>query len=716
MEVLVFDAPLLRLGHYRSVPKTMSPGVLDLVDTLTWQRGAHRVRVTGGWEHLSLTSAQAIQEGPVVTLYGPTDLLATPALRPLYDALPPSLRSSEGPAPTFDEILQLPVRSVTMGVGDPSQPGPYNRDAVSHPDVLRLAVDHAWTVRPRVTLQYGLRYAYRSNIYNQDLERPAYLAPLLGGDLDPPHRGRHVLDPTLGLAWAPGAGGRTVVRLGAGLYHDEIDFFTPFLERGPLGPSGNGRVVVDGSVAGISFLSGPTAFRGVDLLPLLPGIRSALASRLGDGSDPSVRGIEVVKQGDLIFDPGHSTPRALHAVAGVQRQLRPGLSLSVDLVLRRVDGLGGFTGAYGLDRNRFNRPRVTGTDPATGAVSFVRDPVIPLCSAAQARALDPRDQCSTGSIVVYGSGGTSLYRGLHVKLDKRMSSRLQLTASYALAGQTGFAEFLRYDDPASGYGNVSGQRRHRLTVSGVWQIPEHGGPSRLARALFNSWTFAFISETDSAPPLNTLLVGLDLDGDGISRTLLPGTTYNSLGRGLSEAELRELVDRYNADVEARTRRVTGANGSVTVDPAAHAVQPGDQPHRAAGPLRERRLLRHPGRPPDPPRRDREGRAPGPHRRGLQPLQRGQPDRLQRRAEPAQLRAADGARGPGVRLRRPPRVPGRGPCGVLGCASIPPRPLPRSRWRRWARSSPPRPRGPSRRSRNTSSSCGAAAWTCPSTTS
>ena len=68
-------------------------------------------------------------------------------------------------------------------------------------------------------------------------------------------------------------------------------------------------------------------------------------------------------------------------------------------------------------------------------------------------------------------------------------------------------------------------------MSGVWQIPEHGGPSRLARALFNSWTLAFISQTDSAPPLNTLLVGLDLDGDGISRTLLPGTTYNSLGRG-----------------------------------------------------------------------------------------------------------------------------------------------------------------------------------------
>ena len=110
---------------------------------------------------------------------------------------------------------------------------------------------------------------------------------------------------------------------------------------------------------------------------------------------------------------------------------------------------------------------------------------------------------------------------------------------------------------------MAGQRRHRLTVSGM-SGPGVCGRSRLVRGLFNTWTVAFISQIDSAPPLNTLLVGLDLDGDGISRTLLPGTTYNSLGRGLSEGELRELVARYNADVEARTRRVTEPRGTVTL--------------------------------------------------------------------------------------------------------------------------------------------------------
>ena len=272
----------------------------------------------------------------------------------------------------------------------------------------------------------------------------------------------------------------------------------------------------------------------------------------------------MAKQASTLFAPDHEAPYALHVTAGFQRELLKNLVLSADVVVRRYDHIGGFSGQFGSDRNRFNRPRVTGVDPETGAVSFVRDPVIPLCDAAQTRALDPRVQCSTGPLFVYESGATSFYRGLHLRLDKRLSSGLQFTASYALAKNTGFVEFYRYADAGSGYGNLAGQRRHRLTVSGSWQVPAYTGSSGLARALTSGWTLALISQTDSSPPLNTLLVGLDHDGDGISRSLLPGTTANALGQGLSVAELRELVAAYNADVEARTRRVTGPDGAERV--------------------------------------------------------------------------------------------------------------------------------------------------------
>lgn len=81
----------------------------------------------------------------------------------------------------------------------------------------------------------------------------------------------------------------------------------------------------------------------------------------------------------------------------------------------------------------------------------------------------------------------------------------------------------------------------------------------------NNWSVAIISETDSAPPLDTILAGLDLDGDGFDRTLLPGTTqHNTLGRELSESGLRKLVNQYNSSVEARTRRVTNPDNTVSV--------------------------------------------------------------------------------------------------------------------------------------------------------
>jgi hypothetical protein len=374
-----------------------------------------------------------------------------------------------------------------------------------------------------------------------------------------------VFDPSAGLAWNVGNKNKTVIRGGGGIYHDKIYFFVPLLERGALGPSGNQRVTVDGSVAGLSFLSTPTTFRGEDLLPILPGIRSTLSSKVGDGTDPSVSTVEVIKQADQLFDPNHTTGYAIHVNAGIQQELTPSLTLTADYVMRHYLHLGGFQGVFFVDRNRFNRPLVTGVDPNSGVVSFVRNPVIPVCTPAQAGpALNPQDQCSTGAITVFSGGASYRYQALQVKLDKRFSSRLQLTASYALAKNTGFVAVTQYQDNRLDYGNV-GTPLHTLTVSGVYDVPEFGGESRLLRGLLNTWTVSFIAEVDSSPPLDTMLTGLDLDGDGISTTLLPGIdSHNLLGEGLSQSELRALVAQYNAGVDARTRTIANSEGTQTV--------------------------------------------------------------------------------------------------------------------------------------------------------
>ena len=560
-EILPFDDPAFHIGNRPAAPLAIFPTTNQLLEVLTWQHNGHLLRLGGDWEHVSLHGYRGIYEPAQITLWGPTNLLQFPSL---YNALPASLRDSTALPPTLEDILQLPLRSFITGIGNTSFPGPYHSDSTSHSNLWRFHGQDSWSVRRSLTLTFGASYAYQTNIYNQDLKRPAYLAPIFGGDLRPPHRGVSVIDPSAGLAWNIRNKGKTVIRGGGGIYHDKIDFFIPLLERGALGPSGNERVPVEGSVVGLSFLSTPTAFRGQDLLPLLPAIRSALASKMGNGTDPTVSTVQVIKQADQLFGPNHTTPYAIHGNVGIQRELTPSLSLTADYVMRRYVHMGGFQGVFSVDQNRFNRPRVTGVDPNTGVVSFVRDPVIPLCTPAQAAALNPEDQCSTGAITVYGGNANYRYQALQVKLDKRFSARFQFTASYALAKNTGFVAVTQYNNPALDYGNV-GTPRHTLIFSGVYDIPDVHAQSRILHGLLNGWTVSFISEIDSAPPLDTMLSGLDFDGDGISTSLLPGINrHNLLGQGLSDSKLRASVAQYNATVEARTKTIINPNGTQTV--------------------------------------------------------------------------------------------------------------------------------------------------------
>ena len=560
-EILSFDDPAFHIGNRPAVPLAISPTTNQLLDELTRQQNGHLLHFGGDWEHVSLHGYREIYEPAQITLWGPTNLLQSPSL---YDALPVSLKDASAPPPTLEDILQLPLRSFITGIGNASFPGPYHSDSASHSNLWRFHAQDSWSVRRGLSVTFGAAYSYQTNIYNQDLRRPGYLAPIFGVDLRPPHRGASAIDPSVGLAWSVQNKAKTVVRVGGGIYHDRISFFVPFLERGALGPSGNERIPVDGSVVGLSFLSTPTAFRGQDLLPILPTTRSGLASKLGNGTDPTVSTVQVIKQADQLFGPDHTTAYAIHVNAGIQQELTPSLTLSADYVMRRYVHMGGFQGVSSVDRNQFNRPRVTGVDPSTGVVSFVRDPVIPLCTPAQAAALNPQDQCSTGAITVYGGDANYRYQALQVKLDKRFSSRVQFTGSYAIAKNTGFVAVTQYNNPALDYGNV-GTPRHTLTVSCVYEIPDAPGKSHILHGLLNAWTVAFISETDSAPPLDTTLSGLDLDGDGISTTILPGINgHNLLGQGLSESRLRALVARYNAWVEARTRITTNPDGTQSV--------------------------------------------------------------------------------------------------------------------------------------------------------
>jgi len=94
---------------------------------------------------------------------------------------------------------------------------------------LGLYAEDAWHILAKLTINYGLRYdttfgLFRAEGVNQD-HNPAFLTlqslgiPLAAGI---PHDYRHAFAPRLGIAYAPGRSGNTVIRAGIGMYYNDL--------------------------------------------------------------------------------------------------------------------------------------------------------------------------------------------------------------------------------------------------------------------------------------------------------------------------------------------------------------------------------------------------------------------------------------------------------------------------------------------------------------
>ncbi len=539
-----------RIGNNTNAPQNRVLRTYQLTDTLSWHKSSHRLRFGGEWERFHGQGSWAFASPAILTLWDPISVLQQN--RTLYDLLPDSLKLNStgtgplapGRLPTFAEIIQLPLRTFSMGVGDPGQPPNFRREDASRNDRYRFFAQDSWRVAKGFTFSYGASYTYENRLLNHDLDRPALLSPLLNGNLSGPRRDKNNFAPSSGFAWDVGNNGKTVIRGGVGIYHDSNFFWTRLQERALTGPAGNGRAALTGDLVGLSFNNVPTSYLAANLLPTLPAIIDDLTRRLGNGQDLSVRGIQLFKQGDRIFDPDTTIGYAANVTIGVQHQLAHNLVAQADYVMRRSIHFGGLHDTFLYDRNRFERPRVTGVDPTTGVVSFVRNPVIPRCSSTP-EALNPLALCSTGAIRLSESSANFRYTGLHLKVEKRFSNRYFFTGSYALSKFTGFNEIINYDNFFEADGYQGGDRRHKFTFSGSYEFPIYKGSSRLLRGLLNSWKAGLISQTHSKPPLNLVIGNADPDGDGLNTLILPGAKWNSYGRAIDASKLRELVATYN---------------------------------------------------------------------------------------------------------------------------------------------------------------------------
>ena len=495
-----------------------------LNDVVSWQKGLHQIRFGGDWETTRGGRTDLGDQPVTMTLFSPKNV------RDFNTQQPPDSRI---PLPatflTLPDILQLPLQNFTVGIGDPFVPQAGFGNARVSP-LVHLFYEDTLHLRPGFVVNYGLGWTYDAPL-NYDLHKPAYLATVLGSsDLSPTRKNWKLFSPSFGFAWNLRNDGKTVIRGGVGVYYD---FQTAFPiaddERVSLGPRGVGRGLyfsggignpltdVPGVPQGTLLdFDNPTLFTGATLLQVLPTIRADLAQSRGDPNnrDFSVTNIEADKQGSVDASNLPNTS-ATHVSLGVQREIVRDLVVSADFVVRQFNHI---SPPDLIDANHF---------------SSARGPVLPICSETQQS--NPKALCSLGPITVTSGIGSARYEGLLVRAEKRFSNGLQFLASYAYSSNVGdnFGNGFDNDHPLENKGPLDRDFRHILSFSGLAQLPKgfHVG-------LFVSYI--------SRPPFSAYLGGLDLNGDGTTDDLLPGTRVDQFNRGFGKKDLQRLVDEFNS--------------------------------------------------------------------------------------------------------------------------------------------------------------------------
>ncbi len=208
-------------------------------------------------------------------------------------------------------------------------------------------IGDTWKIRPNLTMIYGLRYVRDTGRTDSDL--PGFpqldaLIPGTGGKVNQPNLN---FAPQIGFAWDPKGNGKTVFRIGSGLFYENVIYNNVLFDRPLRLPSG-------------AFLASPLVCNAGSALPAsVPGgtltIPSALCSEtIGQAAagiaafqsqfqalnpfslttpNPNYLVTQLNKGVNLplgLFAPDYKTPRSLQMNAGFQHELRPGMVLTVD--------------------------------------------------------------------------------------------------------------------------------------------------------------------------------------------------------------------------------------------------------------------------------------------------------------------------------------------------------------------------------------------------
>ena len=397
--------PSIQDGASFRVPQGTKQRRLQLSDTFSTIRGNHTLNFGGEIQRVDADfDLRVFQAGRIE----------------LIEDFPDFDRNGDGKVDDNDLLFAVTIRS-----GKPTEPL-----LIPNADSTYLAgfVQDDWRVRPRLTLNVGLRYELDTDVKN--ISRTSQLNPIILPFLHG-KRGRDTnnFGPRVGFNYSA-PDGRTSIHGGYGIYYDRITLEIQSLERGL-----DGRALpIEVKAGNLFFIPPQFLFDPVNgtFPPGAPTLANPFTGFVLTGAGAA---------GINIIDNTMQNPMVQQMNVGIQREFGRNYVL-------RADYLHNFGTHFIIGRTigTVINPVVGGPDSVTNLESSVK----------------------------------TKYDGLLLSVEKRFANRYQFRASYTLSKAFNFAN----DDqiPFSNgplnpgnlnleYGPTPNDQRHRFTFSGVWDLP-----------------------------------------------------------------------------------------------------------------------------------------------------------------------------------------------------------------------------------------------------
>jgi carboxypeptidase family protein len=351
-----------------------------------------------------------------------------------------------------------------------------------------------WRVRNDLTLNLGLRYDLGLIAQPPTLNPSASLAAA-GIFTNTIHNDHANFGPRIGVAWTPVR--NLVVRTGYGIFYGR----TPAITVGTAF-SNNALNVQTLTFTGAGIPTYPNTQCGAPV-----ATPSCAAPSGGTAGVPSI----------YVFQPNYHQPDVQQANLSLEYQIRPTMSVQVSYLWVKGTHL---TRTLDVNLQGPETPLVIGLAGSTQ--TFTVDQIT-----------QPRPISGFARIAEFQSSANSVYNGLTVQINKRISHNYQFLASYTFGkviddnpDATSVVPFSADDakmveDPL----NIRGDRgpgvndqRHRFVLSGIWDLDSYAHSfSNGWRYLIGGWEVSGILTAETGQPYSAL-VNSDLNNDSNSRT------------------------------------------------------------------------------------------------------------------------------------------------------------------------------------------------------